>query len=64
MLEAAHLVCGTISTHTMSPPVQVYNLFVEIGRVAFINYGPDAGKLVVIVDVVDQKRVCLASCTH
>lgn len=44
-------------TDVMSIVVQVYSLFVEVGRVAFINYGPDAGKLVVIVDVVDQNRV-------
>ena len=31
--------------------------YVEIGRVALINYGPEAGKLVVITDVVDANRV-------
>ncbi|XP_075087693.1 large ribosomal subunit protein eL14-like [Nicotiana tabacum] len=30
--------------------------FVEIGRVALINYGKEYGKLVVIVDVIDQNR--------
>merc|ERR1712179_172701 len=30
--------------------------FVELGRVAYIAYGPDKGKLCVIVDVVDQNR--------
>lgn len=30
---------------------------VEVGRVALINFGEEAGKLVVIVDVVDQNRV-------
>ena len=29
----------------------------EIGRVAYIAVGPDAGKLAVIIDVVDQNRV-------
>ena len=29
----------------------------QIGRVAMITYGPDEGKLCVIVDVVDQTRV-------
>lgn len=29
----------------------------EIGRVALVNYGEDYGKLVVIVDVIDQNRV-------
>jgi large subunit ribosomal protein L14e len=33
-----------------------YTRFVEIGRVAYIAYGPDAGKLVTIVDVIDQNR--------
>lgn len=31
---------------------------VEIGRVALCNYGEDAGKLFVIVDVLDGNRVC------
>ncbi|XP_024381895.1 large ribosomal subunit protein eL14z [Physcomitrium patens] len=34
----------------------VFRRFVEIGRVALINYGPHYGKLVVIVDVIDQNR--------
>lgn len=34
-----------------------FKRFVEIGRVALVNYGEDYGKLVVIVDVVDQNRV-------
>ncbi|EFJ27815.1 hypothetical protein SELMODRAFT_403602 [Selaginella moellendorffii] len=33
-----------------------FRRFVEIGRVACINYGEDYGKLVVIVDVIDQNR--------
>lgn len=28
---------------------------------AYISYGPDAGKLAVIVDVIDQNRVCSLS---
>ena len=31
----------------------VFTRFVEIGRVVFVNYGPEEGKLAVIVDVVD-----------
>ena len=34
---------------------------VEVGRVALINYGKEYGKLVVIVDVVDQNRVSSAA---
>lgn len=34
-----------------------FKRYVEIGRVALINYGADYGKLVVITDVVDQNRV-------
>lgn len=34
-----------------------FKRYVEIGRVAMVNYGPEYGKLVVISDVVDQNRV-------
>ena len=51
--------------------LQGFDRFVEIGRVAHVAFGgPDVGKLVVIVDVIDQKRVSaigalnlLESCT-
>jgi large subunit ribosomal protein L14e len=33
---------------------------VEIGRVALVNYGKEYGRLVVIVDVIDQNRVRLS----
>ncbi|KAF7837454.1 peroxisomal membrane protein 11A [Senna tora] len=33
-----------------------FKRYVEIGRVALVNYGNDYGKLVVIVDVIDQNR--------
>ncbi|KAF9309554.1 hypothetical protein BG003_009620 [Podila horticola] len=29
---------------------------VEIGRVVMVNFGPDAGKLAVIVDIIDHNR--------
>uniref|UniRef100_A0A3Q0S4J9 Large ribosomal subunit protein eL14 n=1 Tax=Amphilophus citrinellus TaxID=61819 RepID=A0A3Q0S4J9_AMPCI len=34
----------------------VFKRFVEIGRVAYVSFGPHAGKLVAIVDVIDQNR--------
>ncbi|KAL1256180.1 hypothetical protein QQF64_014241 [Cirrhinus molitorella] len=34
----------------------VFKRFVEIGRVAFVAFGPNEGKLVVIIDVIDQNR--------
>ena len=34
-----------------------FTRFVEVGRVALINYGPDLNKLCTIIDVVDQNRV-------
>ena len=37
--------------------MQGYRTFVEPGRVAFINYGEDYGKVVVIVDIADASRV-------
>lgn len=33
-----------------------YTRLVEVGRIAMINYGKDYGKLVVIVDIIDQAR--------
>eukprot|EP00262_Sarcandra_glabra_P011315 TRINITY_DN27179_c0_g1_i1.p1 TRINITY_DN27179_c0_g1~~TRINITY_DN27179_c0_g1_i1.p1 ORF type:complete len:135 (+),score=31.70 TRINITY_DN27179_c0_g1_i1:102-506(+) len=33
-----------------------FKRYVEIGRVALVNYGKEYGKLVVIVDVIDQNR--------
>ena len=38
--------------------LQPFKRYVEIGRVAQINYGKEYGRLVVIVDVIDQNRVC------
>ena len=35
---------------------QVFTRFVEVGRVAYISYGPNFGKLCTIVDLVDGKR--------
>ena len=37
----------------------VFTRFVEVGRVAVINYGPDVNKLCTIIDVVDGKKVCI-----
>ena len=34
-----------------------FSRFVEVGRVALINYGPNQGKLVVIIETVDSGRV-------
>ncbi|KNC97250.1 uncharacterized protein SPPG_07637 [Spizellomyces punctatus DAOM BR117] len=35
----------------------VFSRFVEVGRVVLITYGPDAGKLAVVVDIIDHSRV-------
>lgn len=40
---------------------QTFNKFVQIGRVAYVAYGPAKGNLVVIVDVIDSNKVS-ASC--
>lgn len=39
----------------------MFKRYVEIGRVALVNYGKDYGRLVVIVDVLDQNRVCIVA---
>ena len=36
----------------------VFKRFMEVGRVVLINFGPDAGKLATVIDVVDQNK-CL-----
>jgi len=33
----------------------------EVGRVVLINYGPEKGKLAVVIDIVDQNK-CLIDC--
>jgi len=37
-----------------------FTRFVEIGRVVLINYGPYAGKIAVIIDVIDQNRALVS----
>lgn len=37
-------------------PKMVFTRYVEVGRVVLINYGPDAGKLATIIDIVDQNK--------
>jgi len=36
---------------------ELFTRFVEIGRVAMINFGDDANKLVAILEILDQNRV-------
>merc|ERR1711865_414805 len=55
MAQAAH-------SPSCCPPALLYSAamfdrFVEPGRLALITYGPCAGKMCTIVDIVDQKRV-------
>lgn len=47
----------SLTSHFNVDIVQPFKRYVEIGRVALVNYGKDYGKLVVIVDVIDQNRV-------
>lgn len=37
--------------------IQVYRTYVEAGRVAYVNFGEDYGKLCVIVDLIDDNSV-------
>merc|ERR1711976_1044689 len=48
------ITCGEYFSVSFCTWVGKRNCFVEIGRVVCINYGPDAGKLCVIIDVVNQ----------
>ncbi|XP_055293752.1 60S ribosomal protein L14-like [Moschus berezovskii] len=43
----------------------VFRHFVEVGRVAYVSFGPHARKLVAIVDVIDQNRALVdGPCTQ
>jgi len=35
----------------------VFTKFVEVGRVVLINYGPSAGKLAVVVEILNTSRI-------
>lgn len=35
----------------------LFSRYVELGRVVLISFGPDAGKLATVIDIVDQNRV-------
>ena len=37
--------------------IKVYTKFVEIGRAASINFGKNEGKVVLILDIMNDKRV-------
>ncbi|XP_040595754.1 60S ribosomal protein L14 isoform X1 [Mesocricetus auratus] len=44
---------------------KVFRRYVEVGRVAYVSFGPHAGKLVAIVDVIDQNRALVdGPCTR
>jgi len=34
-----------------------FKKFVEVGRLAVVNFGPDYGQTVLISDIIDQNRV-------
>jgi len=39
-------------------------ILVSIGRVVYINFGENSGKIAVITDIIDGKRVILANPTN
>ena len=41
----------------------MFKKFVEVGRVVLINYGPSAGKLAVIVEIINTSKVLVAGPT-
>jgi len=48
-----------VSKKGPQPKVPGFSRFVEVGRVALINYGSDTGKVATIIDIVDQGRVLI-----
>jgi len=43
---------------------QPFQRFVQSGRVAYVSDGPYKGKLVTIVDIIDQNRVRIFFCLN
>ena len=50
-LETAHKRDTRITTQQRR-----FSRFVEVGRIVLVNYGPDAGKLATIIDIVDGNK--------
>ncbi|WFD36942.1 hypothetical protein MCUN1_003834 [Malassezia cuniculi] len=48
-----------LPTVAMGAPRQSFKRFVEVGRVIFLREGEDAGKLAVIVEIVDHNRAVI-----
>lgn len=42
----------------------MYKKFVQPGRVAYVNFGDDFGKALVIVDIADENRVLVEGPTN
>merc|ERR1711906_72565 len=38
-------------------------MLMQVGRVVFVNYGPCAGKLAVVLDIIDERRMLVAGPT-
>lgn len=62
------LTCGPTASSSIltkwfriAMPVQgvSFKRYVEVGRVALVNKGEYKGKLITIVEIVDQNRVCI-----
>ena len=45
------------SALTLQAQPSTFKRFVEVGRVVLVNEGPSAGKLAVIVEIIDHNRV-------
>lgn len=48
-----------VSKRPHEPKTPGFSRFVQVGRVALINYGPLAGKLCTVIDIVDLQRVLI-----
>ncbi|KAA0148868.1 hypothetical protein FNF29_06342 [Cafeteria roenbergensis] len=57
--RALHNASKLTASPVPSAKMTAFRRFVQVGRVVLVNYGPDEGKLAVIVDVVDQSRVMI-----
>lgn len=57
-VESHFFLCFFALFNIFRNSIMTFRRFVEVGRIVLINYGPDAGKLATIIDIVDQNK-CL-----
>ncbi len=70
LADNSTLSCSTTTNPFLHNHIRSYTMpasfkrYVEVGRVVLVEEGPSAGKLAVIVEIIDHNRVSLAAALH